>query len=258
MRSKNATIKSKRSKRTGKSAGATNTKSEDKNSNDGKIFVPSLILQFMPQILAKLPITILMTFVSAAIGLVLGFGIALAKIKKDSGLSQFFTLFVSFMRGTPQLVQLFLAFCGFPVFVKWINQQFGWSIDTNQIPALVYVFIAFGLNEAAYTSEIFRSAILSVDNSEVEAAKSIGLTNFQTMWRIVLPSALVVALPNLGNSLLSLLKGTSLAFTVTIVDVMGQTRILAGSNLCFFEGYIAVAIIYWICCLVIEFSFSFF
>ncbi|MGX7091463.1 ABC transporter substrate-binding protein/permease [Hutsoniella sourekii] len=226
--------------------------SEAKSSTDGKLFAPEVIGQIMPTILSKLPITLLMTLVSALIGLSLGFIIAITKIRGVPVLSQLFNVFVSFMRGTPQLVQLFLAFYGFPLVVRWLNQQFGWTFDVNNIPALTYVFIAFGLNEAAYNSETFRAAILSVDQSEVEAAKSIGLTSSQTMRRIILPSALIVAIPNLGNSLISLLKGTSLAFTVTIIDIMGQARIIAGSNLRFFEAYIAVALIYWICCILIE------
>lgn len=225
---------------------------EAENSSDGKIFAPEMIVQMLPTILEKLPITILMTVVAAVIGILLGFLIAVIKINEVPVLTQIFNVFVSFMRGTPQLVQLFLAFYGFPLVVQWLNQRFGWNVDVNGIPALLYVFIAFGLNEAAYNSETFRAAILSVDPSEIEAAKSIGLTERQTMRRIILPSALVVAIPNLGNSLISLLKGTSLAFTVTVIDIMGQARILAGANLRFFEAYIAVALIYWIFCILIE------
>lgn len=221
-------------------------------SSDGKIFAPEVIPQIIPSILEKLPVTLLMTLVSAFIGLTLGFLIALVKIKQVPILSQVLSVFVSFMRGTPQLVQLFLAFYGFPLVVRWLNAQMGWGIDVNGIPALLYVFVALGLNEAAYNSETFRAAILSVNKIEIEAAKSIGLTNGQTMRRIILPSALIVAIPNLGNSLISLLKGTSLAFTVTVIDIMGQARIIAGSNLRFFEAYIAVAIIYWIICILIE------
>ena len=226
------------------------------SSTDGKIFAPSVIADIMPSILKELPVTLLMTVVSALIGLLLGFLIAIIKIRKIPVLSQLARLFVSFMRGTPQLVQIFLAFYGFPLVIKWANARFGWALDVNQVPAIVYVFIAFGLNEAAYTSEIFRSAILSVDKSEIEAARSIGLTNFQTVWRIILPSAMLVAIPNLGNSLISLLKATSLAFTVTVIDIMGRARIIAGSNLRFFEAYIAVALIYWVICLIIEFAFG--
>lgn len=224
----------------------------EKSSSDGKIFAPEMILKMLPIILEKLPITILMTLVAAAIGISLGLLIAMIKINEVPVLTQFFTVFVSFLRGTPKLVQLFLAFYGFPLIVQWFNQRLGWNVDVNGIPALLYVFIAFGLNEAAYNSETFRAAILSVDPKEIEAAKSIGLTNQQTMRRIILPSALIVAVPNLGNSVISLLKGTSLAFTVTVIDIMGQARILAGANLRFFEAYIAVALIYWVFCILIE------
>ena len=214
------------------------------NSSDGKIFAPEMIVKMLPTILEKLPITLLMTVVAAIIGITLGFLIAVIKINNVPVLTQIFNVFVSFMRGTPQLVQLFLAFYGFPLIVQWLNQRLGWNVDVNSIPALLYVFVAFGLNEAAYNSETFRAAILSVNPKEIEAAKSIGLTDGQTMRRIILPSALIVAIPNLGNSLISLLKGTSLAFTVTVIDIMGQARILAGANLRFFEAYIAVALFY--------------
>lgn len=222
------------------------------NSSDGKIFAPEMIVKMLPTILEKLPITLLMTVVAAIIGITLGFLIAVIKINNVPVLTQIFNVFVSFMRGTPQLVQLFLAFYGFPLIVQWLNQRLGWNVDVNSIPALLYVFVAFGLNEAAYNSETFRAAILSVNPKEIEAAKSIGLTDGQTMRRIILPSALIVAIPNLGNSLISLLKGTSLAFTVTVIDIMGQARILAGANLRFFEAYIAVALFYWVFCILIE------
>lgn len=225
---------------------------ETNETTDGKLFVPSLIPSIIAQLLPKLPITLLMTVVSAIIGLGLGFLIAVVKIRNTPVLTQICSVFVSFMRGTPQLVQLFLSFYGFPILVEWLSQQMGVTANVNAIPALVYVFIAFGLNEAAYTSETFRAALLSVNKNEIEAARSIGLTNVQTMMRIILPSALIVALPNLVNSFISLLKATSLAFTVTIIDIMGQTRIIAGANLRFFEAYIAVALVYWAMCLLIE------
>lgn len=228
------------------------TQAETNETTDGKLFVPSLIPSIIAQLLPKLPITLLMTVVSAIIGLGLGFLIAVVKIRNIPVFTQICSVFVSFMRGTPQLVQLFLSFYGFPILVEWLAQQMGVTANVNAIPALVYVFIAFGLNEAAYTSETFRAALLSVNKNEIEAARSIGLTNVQTMMRIILPSALIVALPNLVNSFISLLKATSLAFTVTIIDIMGQTRIIAGANLRFFEAYIAVALVYWAMCLLIE------
>ncbi|MGF3066554.1 ABC transporter substrate-binding protein/permease [Facklamia sp. P12945] len=205
-----------------------------------------------PRILEKLPITLLITLIAGIIGLILGFILAIIKLKKIKGLRGFVNLFVSFMRGTPLLVQLFLAYYGLPIFLQWLNRSIGTDWDVNQVPAILYAFLAMGLNESAYNSETIRSAILSVDHKEIEAAYSIGLNASQTMWRIILPSAMINAIPNLGNSLIRLLKGTSLAFTITVVDMMGQAKITAGSNLRFFEAYIAISLIYWLLCILLE------
>lgn len=217
-----------------------------------KIFDVSYIWQFIPKLLEALPVTLEMTIVAAIGGLVLGFLIALVKIKKIKVLNQICSVYVSFMRGTPLLVQLFLSYYGLPIALQAINAEFGTHMDINKIPAIVFVFIAFSLNEAAYNSETIRAAIQSVDKNEIEAGKAMGMTNFQIMRRITLPQALVVALPNFGNSLISLLKNTSLAFTVSVVDIMGKAKVVSGRNLRLFEVYIAAAIVYWIVCIIIE------
>ena len=217
-----------------------------------KIFDLSFMLSSFPRILEALPVTLELTAVSAIFGLLLGFGLALVKINKPRVLTPICTFFVSFMRGTPQLVQLFLAYYGLPLVIKAINASLGTELNVNGVPAIVYAFVAFSLNESAYFSENIRAAILSVDRKEIEAAKSVGMTGAQTMLRIVLPEAIVVAIPNLGNSIISLLKGTSLAYTVTIMDVMGAAKAVAGRNLRYFEVYIAVSLIYWACSLILE------
>ncbi len=217
-----------------------------------KIFDASYIWEFIPQLLEALPVTLEMTVVAAIGGLVFGFLIALVKIKKIKVLNQICSVYVSFMRGTPLLVQLFLSYYGLPIVLQSVNAKFGTSFDINTIPAIVFVFIAFSLNEAAYNSETIRAAIQSVDKNEIEAGKAMGMTNFQIMRRITLPQALVVALPNFGNSLISLLKNTSLAFTVSVMDIMGKAKVVSGRNLRLFEVYIAAAIVYWIVCIIIE------
>lgn len=217
-----------------------------------KIFDLSFMLSSFPRILEALPVTLELTAVSAIFGLLLGFGLAMVKINKPRVLTPICTFFVSFMRGTPQLVQLFLAYYGLPLVIKAINASLGTELNVNGVPAIVYAFVAFSLNESAYFSENIRAAILSVDRKKIEAAKSVGMTGAQTMLRIVLPEAIVVAIPNLGNSIISLLKGTSLAYTVTIMDVMGAAKAVAGRNLRYFEVYIAVSLIYWACSLILE------
>lgn len=220
------------------------------------IFEPSFIWEFIPQLLSALPQTLEMTAVAALGGLILGFLIAIVKIKEIPVLYQICNVFVSFMRGTPLLVQLFLAYYGLPIVFQIANEEWGWSVDINKVPAIAFVFMAFSLNEGAYNSETIRAAISSVDKNEVEAAVSVGMTNFQAMRRVTIPQALLVALPNFGNSLVSLVKNTSLAFTVSVMDIMAAAKVACGRNLRFFEAYIAAAIIYWVVCIIFEVIFK--
>lgn len=127
-----------------------------------------------------------------------------------------------------------------------------WNINVNNIPVIVFVFFAFILNVSAYLSETFRGAILAVDKGQIEAALSIGMNRWQATKRIVLPQAIVIALPNFGNSFISLIKDSSLAFVVSVVELMGKAKIVGAAGLNFFEVYIVVALIYWIICIIIE------
>ncbi|MGM9534020.1 MAG: amino acid ABC transporter permease [Intestinibacter sp.] len=217
------------------------------------VFDPSYIAKFLPILIKALPVTLLITVVAMIGGLILGFIVAIVKIKNIPVLKQIFAVYVSFMRGTPLLVQLFLSYYGLPILLLVVNEKFNTSFDINHVPALIFVFVAFILNEGAYLSETIRASILSIDKNEIEAAMSLGMTSFQIMIRVTLPQALVVALPILGNTLISLIKNTSLAFTVAVQDIMGAAKVASGRNLRFFEVYIAASIIYWIVCIVIEF-----
>ena len=157
------------------------------------------------------------------------------------------------MRGTPLLVQIFLSYYGIPVMLNILNYRFGTAFSINKIPNMVFVYVAFSLNEAAYMAEAIRAAILSVDRKDIEAAHSIGMTGGQTMRRVILPQAMIVAIPNLGNSVISLVKSTSLAFTIGVMDMMGRAKVISGSNMRFFEVYIGLALLYWVMCIIIEF-----
>jgi L-cystine transport system permease protein len=112
--------------------------------------------------------------------------------------------------------------------------------------------LAFSVNLGAYLSETIRSSIEAVDRGQFEAANSIGMSQAQIMLKIVLPQALIVAIPNLGNTLISTVKDTSLIFMIGIVDIMGEAKIIGARGLAFFEIYIAVSIIYWFICIILE------
>lgn len=200
----------------------------------------------------KLPVTLELAFLAMIIGLVLGLILAIIKIKQIPVLKQIAGLFVSIVRGTPVLVQLYIVYFGVPMFLNYINAKYGTNLAVANIPGFVYAVLALGLNSSAFSSEMIRSALLSVDKGQVEAAHALGMTYGQTLRRIIIPEALTVALPTIGNSLISAIKGTSLAFTCAVVEITAQGKIIGGRNYRYFEVYCSLAIIYWIVTVIIE------
>lgn len=216
------------------------------------IFDIKLVFTEIPELLKYLPMTLEITILSMIFGLTIGLILAIVKIKQIPVLRRITAVFVSFTRGTPIIVQLYLTYYGIPIILKYYNYYNGTNYNLNDIPSLLFVLVAFSLNEAAYNSESIRAAIQSIDKGQIEAAHSLGMTSLQVLRRITIPEAFVVALPTLGNSLIGLLKGTSLAFVCSVVEMTAQGKILAGSNYRYFEVYVSLAIIYWGLTIIIE------
>ncbi|NGY76855.1 amino acid ABC transporter permease [Bacillus megaterium] len=212
----------------------------------GKAFDIELIFTSIPQLLSYLHITIWILIASLVIGSTLGLFIALPRIYKVPVLSQIAAVYISFMRGTPILIQLFLVFYGIPALLQLIH------IDVSRMAPLVFVIITYSLSTAASFSEMMRGAINSVDKGQTEAAYSIGMTGKQTFTRIVLPQALVVAFPNFGNLVIGSLKDTSLAFTIGVMDMMGRGDTIIAATAHAVEVYIALAIIYYFVAIILE------
>ncbi|WP_393959758.1 amino acid ABC transporter permease [Priestia megaterium] len=210
-------------------------------------------LKLLWQVVDKLPLTLFMLGLSLLFSLLLGFVIALIRIQKKTVLSKMATIYLSFMRCTPLLVQLFLVYFGLPQLLLLVH------IDINSWSRITFLVIAFSLHTAAPLSEVIRSAYFSIDKGQFEAAYSIGMNYFQTLRRIILPQAFVAALPNLGNATISLLKDTALAFTIGIIDIMGQVRLILGNNygIGMFEIYVTISLVYWSMCIVIEITVSY-
>ncbi len=217
-----------------------------------KLFDFELVFSQIPTILSALPVTLELTLIATLIGYLLGLGLALIKLKRVPVLRQLAAVYISVIRGTPILVQLYVTYYGIPLILKWHNMNYGTNYNINAIPAILFAVVALGLNQSAFDAEVIRASIKSVDKGQIEAAKSMGMSGFQILGRVTLPQAIVVALPSLGNSLISLIKGTSLAFTVAVVDLTAQGRILAGRNFRYFEVYVSLAIIYCVITLVLE------
>lgn len=215
-------------------------------------FKPEFILQVMPDLLSYLPITFYMVIVSVFFGSLLGFVLARAKIKRNRVSGMLADFYIVLLRCAPPIVLLFIVYYGLP---KLLKDTIG--IDINSMYKGIFVFVTFSLLFGAAMAEVMRTAYESIDKGQREAAVSIGLSEFQAFYRIVLPQAVIVGLPNFGNSLISLMKDGSLAYTIGLIDMMGRGTLIISQNYGSYalETYIAIAIIYWVFTILIEKAF---
>lgn len=192
-----------------------------------------LVLDSLPFLLKGAWWTVVLSLGGMFFGLLLGFGLALLRLYGFWPLQWLARVYVSFFRGTPLLVQLFMIYYGLP--------QLGIQLDP--LPAAL---IGFSLNMAAYTAEILRAAIASIDHGQWEAAASIGMSRAQTLYRAILPQAARTALPPLGNSFISLVKDTALAATIQVPELFRQAQLITARTFEIFTMYLAAALIYWL------------
>ena len=202
------------------------------------------LAEAFPQVLASVPVTLLLVFISIPIGWVLGILIALVKNAKVPVLYQIATVFVSFMRSVPMVIILFVSYYSTPLIIQSYLTSIGLSADISGVPAAAYAIAAFVLEQAAYSSEVFRSAILAVDKGQIEAAESVGMTKPVAYVRIVLPQAITSALPNLNGLFVGLVQGTSLAYFVGVYEVMATSTLLANASYAYIEAYLLATVIY--------------
>ncbi|TXK79834.1 amino acid ABC transporter permease [Paenibacillus sp. N3.4] len=212
----------------------------------GKSFDITLVADFLPKLLYYLPLTLLILVASLAIGFALGLLIALTRLYNIPVLSQIAIVYVSFIRGTPILIQLFLVFYGLPMLLEIVH------INISRWDPIYFVIATYGLSIAAFKSENIRAAVNAVDRGQTEAAYAVGLTGTQSFFRIVVPQALLIAFPNFANSVIGFLKDTSLAFSIGVMDMMGRGQTLIASTAHALEVYISLTIIYYITVLIFE------
>ncbi|KAA6448989.1 amino acid ABC transporter permease [Bacillus atrophaeus] len=199
------------------------------------IFNLKLAIESFPYVIKGIWYTLLISFVSMFAGTMLGLFISLARMSKYALLRWPARLYISFMRGVPILVILFILYFGFP----YIGIEFS---------AVTAALLGFSLNSAAYIAEINRSAISSVDKGQWEAAASLGLSYWKTMRGIILPQSVRVALPPLANVLLDLIKASSLAAMITVPELLQHAKIIGGREFDYMTMYILTALIYWAIC----------
>ena len=199
----------------------------------------TFIKEALPQVLTAIPVTLEMALLATLAGWILGILIAVARRNKISVVSQICAVFVSFIRGVPMVILLYVAYYALPMMIYSAT-----GVDTTSIPAIWYAIVALSLDQAAYSSEVFRAALDSVNRGQLEAAWSVGMTTWQAMRRIVFPQALAVALPNLSGLFVGIIKGTSLAYYVGVYEITATANLLANPGLNFIEAYVITTVIY--------------
>ncbi|WP_088032201.1 amino acid ABC transporter permease [Evansella clarkii] len=203
------------------------------------LYNPQLAWDSLPFLLEGLRITMIISLFSMFFALILGIFIGIARMSKFWFLRIPARIYISFMRGTPLLVFIFILYYGLPV----IGVQFN--------SAVVAGIVGISLNFAAYNAEVVRSAIMSVPRGQWEAASSLQMGYVQTMQRIIIPQATRIALPPTFNIFMDVVKGTSLASVITVQELLYSSRVVAGRTYDSMTMYITAALIYWVVCIVI-------
>ncbi|MEC2130809.1 ABC transporter permease subunit [Brevibacillus centrosporus] len=194
---------------------------------------------FLPLVKGALLYSLTLAIVAFFFGLILAILTALARISGIKPLVAIARVYVSIIRGTPLLVQLFIIFFGLP--------SIGIMIDP--IPSAI---IGFSLSVGAYSSEVVRAAILSIPKGQWEAAYSIGMTYWQALQRVILPQAARVSVPPLSNSFISLVKDTSLAAAILVPEMFRKAQEIVASTYEPLLLYSEAALIYWIICFILS------
>lgn len=206
--------------------------------------------------LSGVPITLLVTIVALLFALPLGFLLALTRINQVPVLNWFSRIYVSFVRGTPIIIQIFIVYASVPLILSLFFEKYNININVYNINPIWYAFIVFSFSTTAILIEVFRSALSTVNKGQLEAAQSVGLSNFQAYRRIVIPQALVVAMPNICTATVNLIKATSLGYAMSLQEITLKAKVAANVGYNYVEAYIDIFLVYIILCSLVEYGFK--
>lgn len=201
------------------------------------------MVDIFPRILEYLPIVLYMGTLSFVLAVIVGLIFAVIINAKVPVLYQLLLVIISYFRGVPTLIQIFIFYFGLP--------QLFPSLSSMQ--AITAVIIALSIKNAAYLSEVFRSAFLAVDKGQFEACEAVNMTKWQGLRTVILPQVFRVAIPATGNYYIMMIKETSLAFTIGVVDMLARAKLESAVTYKFLEAYLAVGLIYWAITVVLAF-----
>jgi His/Glu/Gln/Arg/opine family amino acid ABC transporter permease subunit len=211
-----------------------------------------ILTEYWPRYLSGAWLTIQLVAISAILGLLLAVPVALARLSKNPLIHGTATAYSLFFRGTPLLVQIFLIYFGLGQFGV-VRSSFLWPFLRE---AYVCALITFVLNTAAYSAEVVRGGILAVPKGEIEAARACGMSTFTAYRLVILPRAFSIALPAYSNEVIILMKGTALASTITLLELMGEAQLISSKTYKPIQVFVIAGIIYYLLTLVITRIFA--
>ena len=206
--------------------------------------------------LKGVPTTLIIMIVAMVLSFLPALFLALGQIYKVKGVRTFSLVYLAFIRATPPILLILFFYSLFPSLLNQFLKSIGSEVDIFKLNPIYYAFIIYSLMTTGSLSEILRSAILTVDKGQLEAAQAIGLSNSQAYVRILFPQALRSALPNLANLVINIVKGTSLVFVMTIKDITAIARVEASYGYQYFESYFVIFLQYILICGLIQWGFS--
>lgn len=218
----------------------------------GDIIEFSFMVQTFLELIQYVPLTLFLAIISMIFASILGLTSAVIQIRKIPILNQIANLYVLLGRAVPTMVMLYVVYFGLPVLLMAFTDKTGIDTGYQHVSPMIFAVIGLTIHTGAYLSEVFRAALISVDKGQTEAALSIGMTWWQAFRRIIARQAGVLAMPLLANQFLDLIKGTSLVFTITVVELLGAAKIASAEDYRYLERYLVVALIYWAISIIFE------
>ena len=185
-------------------------------------------------------VTLSISALAVLIGLALGLVVALGKMSHKKPIRVIASVYVDILRGTPLVVQALLVYFGIPMLLQ------GWGVHFIWPSAFIASFLVCGINSSAYVAEIIRSGLQAIDPGQAEAARSLGMTHGQTMRHIIIPQAIRIIIPALGNEFISLIKETAILSIISVTDVTRASMLFASRGANYFPAYLGTAVVYLI------------
>ena len=207
-----------------------------KISTDLNIYFNTIIFKLLKYVGITLEISILSMILSLVISILLVSGL------KKTFFKNIIKIYISFFRGTPLLVQLYVLAFGlpnmFPIFAK--------------VDIFMLALLGLSLNNSAYLSEIIRGSLNGIDNEQIDACLSVGMTKFQAYKEVIFPQAFRIALPSIGNNFVGLIKSSSLIFSIGITEILAEAKLIASVSYNYMGSYMGAALVYWVIIIIIE------